>query len=80
MLSVKQGSIKSLVWLDLGLNPDLPNHWWTLYSLGQWPGKVVLSNENNLHSVIWFELLLSNTNNYIAQNTVEYTDCFSAEG
>ena len=26
-----------LVWLDQGLNPNLPNHWQTLYSLGQWP-------------------------------------------
>ena len=24
----------SLVWLDLGLNPGLPDHWWTLSSLG----------------------------------------------
>ena len=20
----------------MGLNPSLPDHWWTLYSLGQW--------------------------------------------
>ena len=25
-----------LVWLDLRLNPGLPTHWQTLYSLGQW--------------------------------------------
>ena len=25
---------ESLVWLDLGLNPSLPDHWWILYSLG----------------------------------------------
>ena len=34
--SAKQGSIKSfesLVWLNLGLKPGLPGHWWTLYSL-----------------------------------------------
>ena len=49
VLSAKQGSIKSnfyesLVWLDLGLNSSLPDHWWILYSLGhlavsvcQWP-------------------------------------------
>ena len=42
MLSVKQGGIryhflKSLVWLDLGLNPSLLDHWRTLYWLGQWP-------------------------------------------
>ena len=35
MLSVKQGGIKyhffeSLVWLNLGLNPGLLGHWWTL--------------------------------------------------
>ena len=27
---------ESLVWLDLGLNPGLPDHWRTLYALGQW--------------------------------------------
>ena len=28
--------LKSLVWRDLGLNPSLPDHWQTLYPLGQW--------------------------------------------
>ena len=28
--------LKSLVWHDLGLNPDLPDHWRTLYPQGQW--------------------------------------------
>ena len=28
---------ESLVWLNLGLNPGLLDHWWTLYSLGNWP-------------------------------------------
>ena len=27
--------LKSLVWRDLGLNPGLPDHWRTLYPLGQ---------------------------------------------
>ena len=27
---------ESLVWLDLGLNPCLPDHWRTLYSLGRY--------------------------------------------
>ena len=27
-----------MVWHDLGLNPGFPNHWWTLYPLGQWAG------------------------------------------
>ena len=41
LLSVKLGGIKyhflkSLVWRDLGLSPDLPDHWQTLYPLGQW--------------------------------------------
>ena len=31
---------KSLVWLDLGLNPELPDHWRTLNTLGQ---KLVLN-------------------------------------
>ena len=40
MLSVKQGCTKYqffefLVLLDLGLNPGLPDHWRTLYSLDQ---------------------------------------------
>ena len=29
------------VWLDLGLNPGLPDHWRTLYPLGQWAGAKV---------------------------------------
>ena len=29
---------ESLIWLDLGLNPGLPDHWRTLYSFGQWTG------------------------------------------
>ena len=41
ILSVKQGSreyhfLESLLWLDLGLNPGLPGHWWTLYPLVGW--------------------------------------------
>ena len=31
---------ESLVWFNLGLNPGLPDHWWTPYSLGQWPDLV----------------------------------------
>ena len=43
MLNVKQGGIKhhffeSLVWFNLGLNPSLLDHWWTLYPLRQWTG------------------------------------------
>ena len=30
---------KSLTWLDLRLNPGLPDDWWTLYSLGKWGQK-----------------------------------------
>ena len=45
MLSVQQGGIryhlkKSLVWLDSGLNPGLPDYKRTLYSLGWWPGQL----------------------------------------
>ena len=32
--------LKSLVWRDMGLNPGLPDHWQTLYPLGQWNFKV----------------------------------------
>ena len=35
--------LKSLVWCHLGLNPGLPDHWQTLYPLGQWAGKRVLA-------------------------------------
>ena len=40
MLNVKHQVpfFESLVSLDLGLNLSLPDHWKTLYSLGQWPG------------------------------------------
>ena len=48
MLSVKQGDINYpffffyffyyyYIWLNLGLNPGLLNHWQTLYSFDQWP-------------------------------------------
>ena len=30
--------LMSLVWRDLGLNPGLSDHWWTLYPLAQWAG------------------------------------------
>ena len=31
----------SLVWFELGLNLSLPDHCWTLYSLGQWPSEYI---------------------------------------
>ena len=48
MLSSTQGGIKeylfeALLWLDLGLNPGVPDHWWTFYSLGQWPNIYLLT-------------------------------------
>ena len=33
--------LKSLVWLNLRLNPGLLDHWRTLYPLGQWAGLIV---------------------------------------
>ena len=33
---------ESLIWLNLGLNPGLLDHWRTLYSLGQWPNWVMI--------------------------------------
>ena len=33
---------ESLVWLDLGLNPGLPDHWRTLYPLDQWAGQIYI--------------------------------------
>ena len=52
-----------MVWLNLGLNPSLPYHWWTLYSLGQfhtvkWFQFVQFNIINSIHQVF-----LSNTNN-----------------
>ena len=46
IMRVKQWGIKyhffeSLVWLNLGLNPNLLDHWWTLYSVSQWAGEGV---------------------------------------
>ena len=50
---------ESLVWLYLGLNPGLPGHWWTLYSLGQlprifesWTLEVCYSNFHVNHTII----------------------------
>ena len=43
MLSVKQGDIKYHFWIfgmtrpGIDWDPGLLNHWWTLYSLDQWP-------------------------------------------
>ena len=37
---------ESLVWLDLRLNPGLPDHWRTLYSLSQWPIYIFMCNCN----------------------------------
>ena len=34
---------ESLLWLNLGLNPSLPDHWWILCSFGQWSGIHTLS-------------------------------------
>ena len=31
---------ESLVWPDLGLKPSFTDHWQTLYTFGQWPGKM----------------------------------------
>ena len=43
MLSKEVSStiFKSLVWLDLELNPCLPNLWRTLYPLDQWAGTYI---------------------------------------
>ena len=38
--------IESLVWLDLVLNPGLPDHWRTPCSLDQWPGRNYITNTN----------------------------------
>ena len=59
MMNVKQGKHQvpffvSLVWLDIELNPGLPDHWWTLYPLVQWPGK-----EREINKVILFVFFLN---------------------
>ena len=60
MLSVKQGSIKyhffeSLVWLSLGLNPGLLDHWRTLYSLYSY---FILDGECMWQFAIWTWVLI----------------------
>ena len=39
-MEVSSTIFKSLVWCDLGLNPGLPSHWRTLYSLNQRAGNI----------------------------------------
>ena len=46
----------SLVWLDLGLNPDLPNHWRTLY---QWAGKGQYSSVQVSKPLLYLHLQVS---------------------
>ena len=69
--------LKSLVWHDLGLNPGLPNHWQTLYPLGQWAGVCVY-----IYIYIYIFLLLAPLSDvfYIAENnalTFYYWYCSS---
>ena len=40
---------ESLVWLNLGLNPGLPDHWQTLYSLDQWHTTTQMITDNPLN-------------------------------
>ena len=35
-----------MVWLDQGLNPGLPDHWSTLFSLGKKKKKIIVMNES----------------------------------
>ena len=59
MLSVKAPSspfffffffFKSLVWLELGLNPGLPDHWWTLNSLSHVICKLMIQLGSNFET------------------------------
>ena len=60
---------ESLVWLNLGLNPGLPDHWQILYSLGQLSGfmfsKAMLTDDGNDST-----LGLSFFNIHITQNPI----------
>ena len=47
-------SFESLVWLALGLNADLSDHWQTLSSLGQWPGNNDIYWEWKMNSCVIF--------------------------
>ena len=38
---------KSLFWLDMGLNPGLPDRWRTLYSIDQW------------YNIYWYNLIIN---------------------
>ena len=55
-----------MVWRDLGLNAGLPDHWRTLYPLGQWAARYLLSLHGNgkLH-------YYGNTTNYSNQSKRE---------
>ena len=66
MLRVKQGGIKyhffeSLVWLDPGLKPGLPNHWRTFYPLDQYIYFFFNLNQPKNNTIFLFELILSVT-------------------
>ena len=37
--------LKPLVWRGLGLNPGLPDQWWTPYPLSQWAGLLMFQNK-----------------------------------
>ena len=50
-------AIWSLVWHDLGLNPGLPDHWRTLYPLGQWAGTYFHMYDTKLHLMVSFQSL-----------------------
>ena len=80
MLSVKQGGIqhhfKSLVWLDLGLNPGLLDHWRTLYPLVLWILIIDCSSRNLLHSL---ERAVADIGLHFNAHKTEYM-CFNQTG
>ena len=39
---------ESLVWLDLGFNHGLPDHWWLLYTLDHWNGRNISVLSTNI--------------------------------
>ena len=48
-----------MVWRDLGLNVGLPDHWWTLYPLGQWANNIVHHYHHQVVLIAWIYLALS---------------------
>ena len=74
--------LKSLLWLDLGLNPGLPDHWQTLYPLGQWAVILYFLNDVNLLWLFcdlmkaWSGFYFTNINFHFKVKYIYWIYCF----